>query len=273
MGLKAWAAGAAMALAGWSTASAQVADWRALDPENTWVVETSKGTVVVELAPAVAPQTVARIKELTRRGFYDGVIFHRVIGDFMAQTGDPEGTGAGGSDLPNVPGEFTFRRDGSSPFVKLSAEKGMMQGYVGSLPVMTQSDDVMLISAQPWVNAWGAFCPGVVGMARQAEPDTGNSQFFFMRGEERFLDQKYTAFGYVVAGQDVVMKLNVGEPPRSPDKLVRVRMAADMPAAERPKLQVMDVRGAAFRALIEQRRKEEGPTFDICDMTVPSRAG
>jgi peptidylprolyl isomerase len=67
------------------------------DPENTLVVETTKGTVVIELRPDLAPNHVARIKELARSGFYDGVVFHRVIEGFMAQTGDPTGTGMGGS--------------------------------------------------------------------------------------------------------------------------------------------------------------------------------
>ena len=77
------------------------------DPENTLVLETTKGRVVVELRPDLAPGHVERIKTLARHGFYDGVPFHRVIEGFMAQTGDPTGTGTGGSDLPNLPAEFT----------------------------------------------------------------------------------------------------------------------------------------------------------------------
>ncbi|MDO8421303.1 MAG: peptidylprolyl isomerase [Parvibaculum sp.] len=79
----------------------------ALDPENTIYLDTKDGRVVIELLPEVAPQHVARIKELTRAGFYNGIVFHRVIEDFMAQTGDPTGTGTGGSDLPNVKAEFS----------------------------------------------------------------------------------------------------------------------------------------------------------------------
>ena len=79
----------------------------ASDPENTLVVETTKGRVVIALRPDLAPGHVERIKTLARQGFYDGVPFHRVIEGFMAQTGDPTGTGTGGSDLPNIPAEFT----------------------------------------------------------------------------------------------------------------------------------------------------------------------
>ena len=78
-----------------------------LDPENTLVMETTKGKVVIKLRPDLAPGHVERIKLLAREGFYDGIVFHRVIDGFMAQTGDPTGTGTGKSDLPNLPAEFT----------------------------------------------------------------------------------------------------------------------------------------------------------------------
>ncbi len=76
------------------------------DPENTIIMETTKGKVVIELFPDVAPKHVARIKELARENFYNGVVFHRVIEGFMAQGGDPTGTGMGGSSKPNLPAEF-----------------------------------------------------------------------------------------------------------------------------------------------------------------------
>jgi cyclophilin family peptidyl-prolyl cis-trans isomerase len=79
----------------------------ALDPENALLIQLDGGPVTVELLPEVAPQHVARIKELTREGFYDGIVFHRVIDGFMAQTGDPTGTGRGGSSKPNLPAEFS----------------------------------------------------------------------------------------------------------------------------------------------------------------------
>lgn len=82
------------------------------DPENTIVMETSKGRVVIELLPDLAPGHVARIKELSRESFYDGIIFHRVIDGFMAQTGDPTGTGMGGSDKPDLQAEFSNMNHG-----------------------------------------------------------------------------------------------------------------------------------------------------------------
>ncbi len=79
----------------------------AADLENTLYLETAHGRVVIELRPDLAPNHVERIKELTREGFYDGIIFHRVIEGFMAQTGDPQGTGMGGSDKPDLQAEFS----------------------------------------------------------------------------------------------------------------------------------------------------------------------
>ena len=77
------------------------------DPENTLLVSLKTGEVVIKLHPELAPQHVARVKELARQGFYDGTPFHRVIEGFMAQGGDPSGTGTGGSKLPNLPAEFS----------------------------------------------------------------------------------------------------------------------------------------------------------------------
>ena len=99
------ALGAAGALLG------QGAAFAADDPANTLYLQLKDGRVVIRLRPDLAPKHVERIKALTKRGFYNGVVFHRVIKGFMAQTGDPTGTGMGGSDLPNLPAEFS-----SEPF-------------------------------------------------------------------------------------------------------------------------------------------------------------
>ena len=77
------------------------------DPENTLLIETTKGSVIIEMKPDLAPGHVAHIKKLVREGFYDGIVFHRVIEGFMAQTGCPKGTGTGGSNYPNLKAEFS----------------------------------------------------------------------------------------------------------------------------------------------------------------------
>jgi peptidylprolyl isomerase len=80
---------------------------QAPDPQNTLVIETTKGNILIRLRPDLAPKHVAQVKRLAKDGFYNGIIFHRVIAGFMAQTGDPTGTGTGGSKLPNLPAEFS----------------------------------------------------------------------------------------------------------------------------------------------------------------------
>jgi cyclophilin family peptidyl-prolyl cis-trans isomerase len=156
-----------------------VADYK--DAENTLVMETTQGQVVINMRPDLAPNHVARIKELAREGFYDGIVFHRVIDGFMAQTGDPTGTGMGGSDLPDLKAEFS-----SEPFRR-----------------------------------------GTLGMARSQSPDSANSQFFIMFADGDWLNGQYTVFGEVVEGMEHVDTIKRGEPVQNPDKIVRMRVAAD----------------------------------------------
>jgi peptidylprolyl isomerase len=152
------------------------------DLENTLYMDLEEGRVVIELRPDLAPKHVARIKELSRAGFYDGIVFHRVIPGFMAQTGDPTGTGRGGSDKPNLPAEFS-----SEPFVR-----------------------------------------GTVGMARTSDPNSANSQFFIDFVDTPHLNGQYTVWGQVVEGMEYVDQLAPGEPPATPDKIVKMQVAADV---------------------------------------------
>jgi peptidylprolyl isomerase len=164
-----------------SAASTQKA--KAADPENTIVMEVSNGgKVVMELLPDIAPKHVAQVKKLTREGFYDGIIFHRVIDGFMAQTGDPTGTGTGGSKEPDLKAEFSDYNFGK----------------------------------------------GVVGMARAASPDSANSQFFICFDDCSFLNGQYTVFAKVTEGMEFVDKIAKGEPPANPDKIVSMKVQADI---------------------------------------------
>ena len=137
------------------------------------------GDVVIRLRPDLAPGHVERITELAREGFYDGVVFHRVIPGFMAQGGDPTGTGMSGSDKPDLKAEF---------------------------------------SREPHVR-------GVCSMARTANPNSANSQFFICFDDARFLDGQYTVWGEVTEGMDNVDALPKGEPPRNPGKIVKASAA------------------------------------------------
>ena len=152
------------------------------DPENTLIIETTKGKVVIAMRPDLAPEHVAHIKKLAREGFYDGIVFHRVIEGFMAQTGCPKGQGTGGSKYPNMKAEF---------------------------------------NAMPHVR-------GTCSMARSSSPDSANSQFFICFGDAGFLDKQYTAWGNVIEGMENVDKIKRGEPVQNPDKMVSVKVAADV---------------------------------------------
>ena len=268
------AAAAVMVLAAPVVASAQD-DWRTVPPENLLVIDTVKGRILVELDPRVAPQSVNRIRTLADQGFYDGLKFHRVIPNFMAQTGDPEGTGGGGSDLPDLNAEFEFRRgraDGFYPLVAGSPQYGL----IGSIPVQTQPDAQMMITADFKTPAVGQFCPGVAGMARTGnDVNSANSQFFLMTGARDNLNGQYTVFGRVLSGLEVVRALNAGSEADNgavadPDIMTRTRTAAAMPAVERPAVRVMNTTSAAFSALVEQTRAERGARFSVCDVQPPA---
>jgi peptidylprolyl isomerase len=253
-----------------SAASAQTADWRTPDPNNVIVVETNKGRIIAELDPIAAPNHVERVRSLVKSGFYDGLTFFRVISDFMAQTGDPKNTGEGGSDLPNLTAEFTFRRGMDLPLAAGFKVGSGELGWIGAMPVSSQNSALAVMTADRKVASWGNFCSGVLGMARAGDPNSANSQFFFMRQPNASLDKTYTAFGRVLSGLDVVRSIKAGEPVPDPqDKMISVKMLADLPADKRPSIQVMDTRGAAFKALVTKRQAEMGPSFTNCDVDVP----
>ncbi len=153
------------------------------DLENTLYLDLSTGgRVTIQLFPTVAPAHVERIKGLARKGFYNGIVFHRVIEGFMAQTGDPTGTGTGSSDQPDLKAEFN------------------------PLPHLR----------------------GTVSMAHAASPDSANSQFFICFQPRFSLDKKYTVFGRVTSGMQYVDAIARGEPPETPDKIVKASIAADV---------------------------------------------
>jgi peptidylprolyl isomerase len=145
--------------------------------DNTLVLDTTQGPVTIAMRPDLAPGHVARIKELVRQGFYNGIVFHRVIDGFMAQTGCPQGTGTGGSGQ------------------KLKAE----------------------FNKEKHVR-------GTVSMARAANPDSGDSQFFICFADAPFLNGQYTVWGQVTSGMENVDKIKRGEPVINPDKIVKAEI-------------------------------------------------
>ena len=183
---------AGLAAATMMTAASIAGVAQAQDGEDLLTLNTSEGPVVIELFDEEAPQNVARVKELAAEGAYDNVVFHRVIGGFMAQTGDVQfgdaengfdldKAGMGGSDMPDLPAEFS-----DIPFKR-----------------------------------------GVVGMARSQNPNSANSQFFIMFDDAPHLNGQYTVIGEVVDGMDNVDKIKKGDPAQNgkvsdPDRILDV---------------------------------------------------
>ncbi|MDP3748354.1 MAG: peptidylprolyl isomerase [Phenylobacterium sp.] len=251
------------------SAPAQAADWRALDPEQTLVIETSNGTILVEMRPDLAPRAVERIKLLAREGVYDGLLFHRVIENFVDQTGNPNNEDGGVSKHPDLAPEFTFRLKPDQPHVIVRNTSDAVEGFVGSTPFIGAQD---LLDTNPLGRrASGAYCPGVAGMGRQEAITTANSEIFFMREASRRLDGDYTVWGRAVKGLEVIRAMAVGEPPAKPDRMIKLRVAADIPAAERPRVEVLDERGPAFKALVDKVRAAKGADFTVCDIEIPAR--
>lgn len=252
-------------------AAPSAADWRTPNPDDVLVIDTNKGRIIVEMLPEVAPAHVQRMKELTRAGFFDGRSFFRVIDDFMAQTGDPQDQGTGGSDKPDLTQEFLFRLGAGQGFVQAADQNVSQVGFIKSLPVMSQSPMLMAMTADGKISAWPLFCPGVAAMARGQGEDSANSQFFLMRQAYPSLEKRYTGWGRVISGLDAVRAIKVGEPVAAPqDKMDKVRVLADIPAAERPKVRVIDPASPWFKAEIESVRARMGADFTACEIRIPS---
>jgi peptidylprolyl isomerase len=244
---------------------APIPQWRSPDPETTLVIDTTRGRIVVEMRPDFAPLAVARVKLLAREHVYDGLLFHRVIDHFVDQTGNPNNHDGGVSAHPDLPPEFVFKLP-KARLRSVRTTSDAQEGYVGSSPVAAVSPLEASRAADGSLRAWGAYCPGVAGMGRQADPGTSNAEIFFMRDASRRLDRDYTVWGKVVLGLDVVRAVAVGEPPAQPDRMLSVRVMADMPAAERPRLEIMDAASPAFARLVARTRAARGADFTVCDV-------
>ena len=163
------------------------------DPENTILMELKGGTVTIELLPDVAPQHVERMKELARAGEYDNVAFHRVIEGFMAQTGDVQH-----GDMEDG---FNIRMAGTG-----GSDKPDVPAEFSKIP----------------------HARGSLGAARSSNPDSANSQFFINFKDNDFLNGQYTVYGQVVEGMEHVDAIARGEPPAEPDRMISVKVAADV---------------------------------------------
>lgn len=280
--LAALAIAASAALAQGAAPPTGIPDWRTADPEDLLLIETQHGTVVVELSDAFAPNHAARMRQAARDGFFDGRTFYRVIDGFVAQGG--RGEEADSVELPQYPalqGEFVRPSEG---IVFTAMEDRDLYapriGHVDGFPAAQNEDGS---------ETWPIHCPGTVAMARDNEPDTGDVEFYIVIGQgPRHLDRIMTVFGRVIDGMEHVQALQRGDPavdsgviadPALRDPIVSMRVAADLPEAERPVYEIMRSDGQAFHDAKQARRHRTHPFFferpepviEACHMPAPAR--
>jgi cyclophilin family peptidyl-prolyl cis-trans isomerase len=265
-------------------AAAPAADWRSPDPENTLYLELGSGRVVIELAPWLAPNHAVNIRELIRGHYFDGLSIIRSQDNYVVQWGDPEEDEKKAKPLgkakAKLEGEFTVPWRDDMPFTRLPDD----DGYA---PVVGFSDGFW-VGRDPRRNEiWMAHCYGTVGVARGNETDSGNgAQLYVTTGHApRHLDRNITLAGRVLSGIELLSTLPRGAPPMgfyaTPEQRVPIkamRVAADVPEAERSALEVMRTDSASFTAVIEAKRNRRDPWtrvpsghIELCNVPLPVR--
>ena len=266
-------------------AAATPSDWRPVDPENTLYLELPGGRVVIELAPAFAPRHVVNVKALVREGYFDGLAILRSQDNYVVQWGDPDG-GDAAKQRPirtgqrTLPAEFTRALAPELPFSRLRDG----DGYA---PEVGFSDGFPAARDTGAGRAWLAHCYGMVGAGRDNAADSGGgTELYVVIGHApRHLDRNVTLLGRVLQGMERLSTLprgsgamgfyqQAGE--RTPIRAVR--MAADLPVAERTPLEVLRSDTPTFERLVESRRNRREEWFlapaghlELCNMPLPVR--
>lgn len=261
------------------------ADWRTPDPANVLYMELDAGRVVIELAPAFAPEHVANIRTLAREGFWDGTSVYRVQDNFVAQFGDADGEEPGkakslGSAKTKLPAEFARDAAGLAfdvlPDVDgWAAQVGFAEGFAAG----RESADG---------KAWMAHCYGVVGAGRNFENDSSiGAELYAVIGQSpRQLDNNITVVGRVIKGIELLSSLPRGpepmgfyEDPAQRTPIRAIRLASEVPEAERSALQLLRTDTQTFRDMVEARRnrvddfyKRPAGHIDLCNIPLPVRA-
>ena len=254
-------------------------NWRDVHPEDLVLIETRHGRIAIELNISFAPNHAKRFRDLVRAGFYNGEYFYRVIDGFVAQ--------AGVQDNDRMAGWPPMRNENDrslslEPFAPLGNADLFADtvGHSGSGFAMGRDRSLG--------REWLLHCPGAVALARDADPDSGRTEFYIVLAAQRYLDRNLTIFGRVIDGMEHVQALERGDravesgviqPPRTGDAMLSVRMAADLPEDTRPRYQVMRANRDAFAAAKRARRVREEPFFyrkppevlDVCGFEVPVR--
>jgi peptidylprolyl isomerase len=261
----------------------QPADWRALDPENTLYLELATGRVVIELAPAFAPNHAANIRTLARQGYFDGLFVVRSQDNYVVQWGDPEEDEkkqrALGKAHATLAPEFD-RAAAGLPFTALA------DGDIYA-PEAGHADGFPAARDPKSGRAWLAHCYGALGVGRGNTADSGNgSSLYVVIGHApRHLDRNITLAGRVVKGMELLSVLPRGtgplgfyEKPAQYVPIKRVRLAADVPAAERTDLDLLRTDTATFEAFVAARRHRREEWFldpvghvELCNVPLPTR--
>ena len=255
-------------------------DWRPLDPQYTLYLQLAAGRVVIELAPAFAPEHVANLRTLVRQKYFDGLAIIRSQDNFVVQWGDADGKRALGDARATLPPEFTVPLREDLPFTRLPDRDGYAPevGFAGGFPA----------GRDPAARqAWLAHCYGMVGAGRGNEPDSGNgTELYVVTGHApRQLDRNIALVGRVVRGMELLSVLPRGTGPlgfyERPDQhvpIVSVQLAADVPEAARERIELLRTDTATFAALVEARRSRKDDWYqvpagyiDLCNVPLPAR--
>ena len=261
-------------------AASTPADWRPLDPADTVYLTLDSGRVVIELAPAFAPEHATNIRTLVRGGYFDGLAVIRSQDNFVVQWGDPDGKRPLGVARATLPPEFTVPMAAATPFTVLPDVDGYAPqvGFVSGFPAARDP-----ATGQAWL----AHCYAMIGAGRGNEPDSGNgAELYVVTGHApRQLDRNIALVGRVVQGMELLSTLPRGTGPlgfyEQPSQYVPIRsarLAADLPPAERLQLEVMRTDTATFAALVESRRNRSDDWYrvpaghiDLCNVPIPVR--
>jgi peptidylprolyl isomerase len=270
-------------------AASKPGDWHALDPENTLYLELQSGRVVLELAPAFAPNHAANIKALARERYFDGLAMLRSQDNYVVQWGDPNADArAGDKNQPRaiakaktkLKAEFTVPLSDRIPFAALPDTDGYapQTGFSGDFPSARDPQ-----SGQAWLT----HCYGTLGVGRDLDVDSGGgTELYVVIGSApRWLDRNITVAGRVIKGMELLSTLPRGtgqlgfyEKPEQRVPVVRVRVAADVPESERSHLEVLRTDTPTFAQFVETRRNRRDEWYkvpaghiDVCGIALPVR--
>jgi peptidylprolyl isomerase len=254
-------------------------DWRVPDPEDTLYLDLARGRVVIELASRVAPQHVANIRALARAHYFDGLAILRVQDNYVVQWDDPDHHRAVPAGV-HASVEFTAAAGADARFEPLpdSDLYAPQVGFLDGFPAARDPRSHLV---------WLAHCYGMVGAGRDDPPESDGTEMYAVIGHApRQLDRNVALLGRVLLGVDLLSRLPRGSGemgfyvPSEPTAPIRsVRIAADVPKAERTPIEVLRTDSATFRAVLEQRRQRHEPWFkfspdriDLCNVPLPVRA-